>query len=125
ADRERVAAELLQLRREFPKIDMPEGMIRHINNPPKSPADCTFARTTTTISADLLTRITPCQFGGDPDCSQCGCIASMGLQAVASHKLGGVLKVGHIFNASFKFGGMFGSPQPVNNPEPAFRIINS
>jgi hypothetical protein len=118
---------LLDLRARYPKIDMPEGMIRHINRPPSSPADCTFARTTTTVSADLKTRISPCQFGGDPDCAQCGCIASMGLAAVSSHKLGGVLKVGHIFDASFRIGELIASSrkQPAHAASPAFRILNS
>ena len=48
----------------------------------------------TSISADLTTKITPCQFGGTPDCSNCGCIASAGLAAVARHQLLGVIPVG-------------------------------
>ena len=48
--------------------------------------------------------MTPCQFGGNPDCSQCGCIASMGLAAVGNHKLAGVIPVGAIFTASAKIG---------------------
>jgi hypothetical protein len=63
-----------------------------------------FARTTQTISADLETRITPCQFGGKPDCASCGCIASMGLAAIAAHKLGGLIPVGLLFQASLKIG---------------------
>jgi hypothetical protein len=63
-----------------------------------------FARTTLTLSADLKTKITPCQFGGNPDCSSCGCVASMGLAAVAAHKLGGLIRVGAIFEASIKIG---------------------
>ena len=42
----------------------------------KNPSECVFARTTKTFSADLKTKITPCQLGGEPDCQQCGCIAS-------------------------------------------------
>jgi hypothetical protein len=56
------------------------------------------------LSADLKTRVVPCQFGGNPDCSSCGCIASMGLAAVAAHKLGGFIPVGAIFKASVKIG---------------------
>jgi hypothetical protein len=63
-----------------------------------------FAKTTTTVSADLKTRITPCQFGGAPDCSNCGCVASAGLAAVARHHLMGVIPVGAIFTSSFKVG---------------------
>jgi len=56
------------------------------------------------ISADFETRITPCQFGGTPDCSNCGCIASAGLAAVARHQLFGFIPVGAIFNGSLKLG---------------------
>ena len=83
---------------------MPEGMIRQFATPPQSPKECVFALTTQTLSADLKTKIVPCQFGGNPDCGSCGCIASMGLAAVAAHKLGGVIPVGAIFKASIKIG---------------------
>ena len=99
-----VVRELVRFRRVYPKLDMPEGMIMQFTHTPASPDDCIFAQTTETISADLTTRITPCQFGGDPDCSQCGCIASMGLAAVGAHKLGGFIPVGSIFRASAKIG---------------------
>jgi MoaA/NifB/PqqE/SkfB family radical SAM enzyme len=103
-ERSQVIIELLQLRKEFPKLDMPEGMIRQFAMPPRNPQECVFAMTTQTISADLKTKITPCQFGGNPDCQSCGCIASMGLAAVAAHKLGGILPVGPIFWTSIKIG---------------------
>jgi hypothetical protein len=63
-----------------------------------------FALTTQTLSADLKTKITPCQFGGNPDCNSCGCVASMGLAAIAAHKLWGIVPVGAIFRASLKIG---------------------
>ncbi|HSY31794.1 MAG TPA: radical SAM protein [Verrucomicrobiae bacterium] len=96
--------EMTQLRKQFAKLDMPEAVIRQFAAPPHSPDDCVFALTTQTLSADLQTKITPCQFGGNPDCAACGCIASMGLAAVAAHKLGGVLPVGAIFKASIAIG---------------------
>jgi len=104
AERGRAITDMLALRREFPKLDMPEGLIRQFATPPASPQDCVFALTTQTLSADLKTKIVPCQFGGDPDCSSCGCIASMGLAAVAAHRLGGIIPVGAIFKASIKIG---------------------
>ena len=48
--------------------------------------------------------ITPCQFGGNPDCANCGCIASAALAAVGRHKLPGGVPVGKLFDASFKIG---------------------
>jgi hypothetical protein len=61
---------------------------------------CIFAQTTHTISADLKRKITPCQFGGNPDCSQCGCFASMGLAAVGNYKLALGVTAGDIYWAS-------------------------
>lgn len=103
-ERKRAIADMLRLRVQFPKLDMPEGLIRQLETPPRSPKECVFALTTQTISADLKTRITPCQFGGAPDCANCGCIASMGLAAVAHHKLGGIIPVEAIFKASLRIG---------------------
>ena len=103
-ERAKAVADLLVLRLNFPKLQMPESALREFLDPPKSPADCIFAQTTETVSADFQTRISPCQFGGDPDCSRCGCFASMGLAAVGNHKLGGFLPVGALFQASLRVG---------------------
>ena len=99
-----VIADLRRLRVAYPVLDMPESLIREMESPPNSPKQCIFARTTETISADLRTQITPCQFGGDPDCGQCGCIASMALAAVGHHRVLGRLTAGHLFVASERFG---------------------
>jgi MoaA/NifB/PqqE/SkfB family radical SAM enzyme len=129
ADRETVVGELLRLRLAYPKLKMPKGMIEVYRKPPTSPADCVFAQTTTSLSADLERRITPCQFGGNPDCSQCGCIATAGLEAVARHKLPGRIPVGAIYWSSLRVGrwmntlrGPVGSPPrppmtPATEPE--------
>ena len=103
-ERARAIADMMQLRKQYPKLDMPEAVIRQFASPPQRPQDCVFALTTQTLSADLQTKITPCQFGGNPDCASCGCIASMGLASIAAHKLGGILSVGTIFKASIKIG---------------------
>lgn len=97
-------AELQELSRNFPKLEMPDSLIREIGAPPKSPDECIFARTTKIISADLKTRVSPCQFGGDPDCSQCGCIASMALAAVGHHRVAGSITAGELFFASDRIG---------------------
>ena len=104
AQRTYVIEELLRLRKLYPILDMPESVIREIANPPKNPEECIFARTTHTISADLQTRIIPCQFGGNPDCEQCGCIASMALAAVGHHKVLGSVTAGQIFLTSDRIG---------------------
>jgi len=116
AQRARAIGEMLELRRRFSKLDMPEKLIREFAKPPKSPADCTFAATTASFSADLRTPITPCQFGGNPDCSACGCIASMGLAAIANYRLGGVLPVGALLKASVAIGRMRARPADDTGP---------
>ena len=122
--RAEVVAELMSLRRVYPKLDMPPELIEQFTRPPSSPDDCIFAQTTATISADLRTQITPCQFGGTPDCSQCGCIASMGLAAIADHKLGGFLRVKPIFDASIWIGKRRGGATiPV--VKPVFDILKT
>ncbi len=103
-DRARVVQELLALRERFPKLQMPKALLSAYLKPPESPDDCIFARTTDCVSADLQTKITPCQFGGTPDCASCGCMASAALKAVGRHRLPGGIEVGTIFNASFKVG---------------------
>ena len=123
AERSEVVTELLQLRKAFPKLDMPEGLIRQLASPPHSPEECVFALTTRTLSADLKTKITPCQFGGNPDCESCGCIASMGLAAIAKHKLAGIIPVGAIFKSSIKIGKLIAKPELTPPPEPAFRVL--
>jgi MoaA/NifB/PqqE/SkfB family radical SAM enzyme len=102
--RTQAVKELLLLRRKYSKLDMPEALIIEFLTPPSSPAECIFAQTTHTISADLKSQVLPCQFGGDPDCSQCGCMASMGLAAIGHHKVGIGITGGRLFKASVGIG---------------------
>jgi len=102
-ERDHVVETLLRLRRAQPKLDMPESVITEFSAPPASPEQCIFAQTTRTLSADFTTRVEPCQFGGDPDCSRCGCFASMALAAVGHQKVGPVT-AGGIFWASHAIG---------------------
>jgi sulfatase maturation enzyme AslB (radical SAM superfamily) len=103
-DRASVVSTLHELRLRYAKLQMPKGLIDAYAKPPVSPDDCIFAKTTECVSANFTTPITPCQFGGKPDCSQCGCIASAGLKAVGRHKLPGGIPVGGIFSASLAVG---------------------
>ncbi len=115
-ERRQAIDSLLELREIYPKLDMPKGMLEAFLDPPKSPAQCIFARTTRTISADFKTQVEPCQFGGDPDCSRCGCVASMGLAAIGSHKLIGPLTAGHLFWASAAVGDAMQRLAPKSKP---------
>jgi MoaA/NifB/PqqE/SkfB family radical SAM enzyme len=104
-ERGSVVKTLLHLRESRPKLDMPALVIREFLRPPDSPEKCVFAKTTRSISADFKTLVEPCQFGGDPDCSQCGCLASMGMAALGNHKLVGSFTVGDILWTSQAVGG--------------------
>jgi organic radical activating enzyme len=104
SQRAAVIGDLQQLRLKYSALDMPESVIRELELPPRNPEECIFARTTRIVSADLQTPITPCQFGGDPDCERCGCIASMGLAAVGHHRVMGRLTAGRLFLASDRLG---------------------
>ena len=99
----RVLAELAGLRPRFPKLHLSDVIIEGYRHPPQSPDECIFARTTLSITADLQGKISPCQFGGNPDCSQCGCIASAGLKALGEFRLG-PLPVKSIYFASDRIG---------------------
>jgi MoaA/NifB/PqqE/SkfB family radical SAM enzyme len=104
ADRERVIADLRRLRPDISKLQLPDALLNVYADPPKSPSACIFAQTTQCFSADLERHITPCQFGGDPDCLNCGCMASAGLEAIGRHRLKGGIPVGRIFYASLHVG---------------------
>ena len=104
-DRARVVAEIGGLHTRLPKMrDMRPAVLQGYLNPPQNPEACIFAQTTACLSADLKKRIVPCQFGGDPDCSQCGCMASAGLDAVGRYKLGAGVTAGTLFWMSNKVG---------------------
>ena len=103
-DRRRVVSTILEMRGRYPKLQMPKALLEALAEPPESPDECIFARTTECLSADFETKITPCQFGGRPDCTQCGCMASAGLAAVGRHRLPGGVPIGAIFDASFAVG---------------------
>lgn len=105
-DRVRVVEELSELWKTEPKMsDLRPSVLQGYLHPPPNPDACIFAQTTACYSSDLKKRITPCQFGGNPDCTQCGCMASAGLDAVGRYKLpGGVVTAGQVYWASLKVG---------------------
>jgi MoaA/NifB/PqqE/SkfB family radical SAM enzyme len=104
ADRVKVVDELRRLMPKYSKFQMTKGVLQVYADPPASPDACIFAQTTECYSSDLERRVMPCQLGGNPDCSNCGCLASAGLEAIGRHRLTGGLPVGKIFYASLKVG---------------------
>lgn len=111
--------ELERLHTLYPKLRMTPDMVDAYLNPPEGPQDCIFAQITDCLSADLKSRVEPCQLGGTPDCRNCGCVAAVGLQAVANTSLIGGFKVGHVFRASSTVGrGIRAVRSRLNGKEP-------
>lgn len=99
-DRAELIRQLPELKRRYPKLVMNEGIAAAFATPPSSPEDCTFSRMSANYSANLETRVEPCVFGGNPDCSQCGCAATAIFQWVGSRRLLGPLRASHLMRAS-------------------------
>jgi MoaA/NifB/PqqE/SkfB family radical SAM enzyme len=90
--------------RNFPAVYAPKVLLDGYRRPPSSPQECIFAQTTQCFASDLSTAITPCQLGGEPECCECGCVASAGLASIGRFRLGGLVKVGDIFRLSRRIG---------------------
>jgi MoaA/NifB/PqqE/SkfB family radical SAM enzyme len=88
----------------FPKVYCSSAVLDGYARPPESPQECIFSQATTCVSADLKTIVEPCQFGGDPECSECGCMASAGLASIGRYRLGGLLPISEIYRASRAIG---------------------
>jgi MoaA/NifB/PqqE/SkfB family radical SAM enzyme len=102
-DRVSLAQQLPQLAKKYKKLLFTEGLAKAFLRPPANPDDCIFAKMSANYSADLKTRVEPCVFGGNPDCSQCGCAISTGLHWVRSVKAGFV-KIDYLISGSVKIG---------------------
>lgn len=102
--RERMISEFERLRDKYTKLVFTDLVAKGYREPPKSPDECIFSKTTLNLTADLKNRVTPCQFGGTPDCSQCGCIASAGLAAVGNYKLFNTVPLHRIYRVSDRIG---------------------
>lgn len=112
-DRSRALAQLSKVAAYFKKVDAPRYVLKGYLRPPESPADCIFAQSTTCISADLKTGITPCQFGGRPVCGECGCMASSGLTGLGRYSLAGMVPISSLFSISRKIGDVWGRRREV------------
>jgi sulfatase maturation enzyme AslB (radical SAM superfamily) len=111
-----VIDQLSELRQQYGKLALSKGLLDVYRRPPRNPGECIFAMASLTVSADLRRRITPCQFGGNPDCSQCGCIASAGLGALGRHKWLFGVELGRIYAISRCIG------KTVHSLRDAFRL---
>jgi len=105
-DRRRLIELLPGLKKKYPKLLMPRGVAEAFASPPEKPQDCTFAKMSVNYSADLETRIEPCFYGGQPDCSQCGCSVTAGLHWIGNMKLAGPLRASHLINGTIAAGAL-------------------
>jgi hypothetical protein len=111
-----VARELPRLRSRYPKLLTPEGYAQALLHPPSSPEECTFSRLSKHYSADLQTHVEPCVFGGNPDCSQCGCSASAASHWIAQMHVAGPLRARHLLRGSMAIGSAVARLQNVALP---------
>jgi MoaA/NifB/PqqE/SkfB family radical SAM enzyme len=102
--RARLLDELPRLKAQYPSLILPERALRAFAKPPASPGECTFARISANVSADLKTTIEPCFFGGNPDCSECGCAVSAGLHWLHGYPLLAGLTAGHMIDLALAVG---------------------
>jgi MoaA/NifB/PqqE/SkfB family radical SAM enzyme len=102
--RGRLLDELPELREKYPALLLPGGAIKAFAQPPLNPDRCTFTRVSANYSADLKTQVTPCFFGGNPDCSECGCAVSAGLHWLHGKPLALGWKAGHLIDFSLALG---------------------
>jgi MoaA/NifB/PqqE/SkfB family radical SAM enzyme len=109
-----VSRELPRLRRLYPKLLTPEGYALALLNPPESPSACNFSRMSRNYSADFKTQIEPCVFGGNPDCSQCGCSVSAAFHWISEYKLIGPLRAKHLLRPSTLIGSAAARLQGIN-----------
>ncbi len=107
--REALFSRLPALKEKYPDLILPHGGAEAFAKPPSEPGKCTFASLSANYSADLNTRIEPCFFGGDPDCSQCGCAVSAGLHWLHQYPLPLGLKGGHLIDPTLAVGRAIGS----------------
>jgi sulfatase maturation enzyme AslB (radical SAM superfamily) len=107
ANRRMLVDEIGTLHARHAKLkDMMPAVTRGYLKPPQSPEDCIFSQTSACVSADLKTRITPCQYGGAPDCTQCGCMASVGFEALGQHRIGGLIPIKSLLLGSIRAGAL-------------------
>jgi len=109
---ERLIGAVPELRRRYPKFLFNAGIASTLLAPPRDPDDCIFSKMSVNYTADLRTRVEPCIFGGDPDCSRCGCAISSALHWIGHRKVAGPLTVGHLVRGSVRVGKFAASLRP-------------
>lgn len=104
AMRRRAVSILASLNPRYPKLVFNEYIEKAYLEPPRSPEECIFASVTQCLSPDLETVVEPCQFGGNPKCTECGCLGSIGLHAIGQYRLPLGVKIATLFKGSQAIG---------------------
>jgi MoaA/NifB/PqqE/SkfB family radical SAM enzyme len=102
--RRKAVSVLSSLAPRYRKLVLNDYILKAYLNPPQNPSECIFATITQCLSPDLETVVSPCQFGGNPKCSECGCLGSIAMHAVGERRLPIGVKLGSLFNVSSRVG---------------------
>ncbi|HSF17000.1 MAG TPA: radical SAM protein [Vicinamibacteria bacterium] len=102
--RRNAVAVLRSLAPRYRKLVLNDYVLEAYLDPPQNPSECIFATVTECRSPDLETIVSPCQFGGNPNCRECGCLGSIGLHAVGERQLAFGVKLRSLFKVSNQVG---------------------
>ncbi len=103
-NRRELAAYFNSVQGRYPKLTMHKGLMDAFLNSPTSPSTCLFSKLSVNYTADLKTRVEPCVFGGEPNCSECGCSMSMGMHWLGNLRVAGPLRARHLIQGSLAVG---------------------
>jgi MoaA/NifB/PqqE/SkfB family radical SAM enzyme len=103
-NRLQLAAYFGSVGQRYPKLTMHKGLMDAFLHPPTSPSTCLFSKLSVNYTADLKTRVEPCVFGGEPNCVECGCSISMGMEWLGEYKVAGPLRAKHLIKGSLAIG---------------------
>jgi MoaA/NifB/PqqE/SkfB family radical SAM enzyme len=103
-NREQLAQYFNNVEGRYNKLLMHKGLMEAFLHPPSSPASCLFSKLSVNYTADLKTRVEPCVFGGEPNCAECGCSISLGMEWIGEIKVAGPLRIKHFIRGSIAAG---------------------
>ena len=103
-NRKMLVRELPKLRERYPKFLISDDMAHAYLRPPENPGKCLFSQLSINYTVDLDTRVEPCIFGGKPNCAECGCAASAGLEWIRNSRVKGTVKADVVIGATLKIG---------------------
>jgi MoaA/NifB/PqqE/SkfB family radical SAM enzyme len=89
---------------KYPKLSMHKGLMDAFLNPPQNPSECVFSKLSLNYTADLRSRVEPCVFGGTPNCAECGCSMTLGMEWLGNIRVAGPLRARHLIEGSLAVG---------------------